>query len=58
MKAEQRLRVVFARAPEPEAPLAPQAATRTASQIVRAAAQSLIAQANVERQGATDLLLR
>lgn len=52
------MRVSFSRAPGADEGFTPQAAARTAMEIVRDAALSLIAQANVDRHGAVRLLLR
>lgn len=57
VKAERRLRLSFARAPEPDEPAAPQEAARAPIDILRNAALSLVAQANIDRQGAVRLLL-
>jgi len=57
VKAERRLRLSFARAPESDEPPTPQEAARAPADILRHAALSLVAQANIHRQGTIRLLL-
>ena len=57
VKAERRLRLSFARAPEADEAPAPQETARAPSDILRHAALSMLAQANIDRQGAIRLLL-
>ncbi len=57
VKAERRLRLSFARAPEGDELPEPREAARAPADILRHAALSLVAQANIDRHGAIRLLL-
>lgn len=58
VRAERRLWITFTEVKTGHEPLAPKTASLAAAAIVRDAARSRIAQANLERQGTVSLLLK